>query len=599
MNELRALIPYLKPYRSGILAGLALVVIANAFAVATPKLLGLAVDALERPDVTFSIILGHATLIIGATILAGAARFGMRHLLNGISRRVEVDLRDAFFEHLLRLDLAFYRRTTTGDLMSRATNDTQAVRMAAGPAIMYLVNTVAVTAFALFVMVRISPALTAVSLIPMALMPPIVLYFGRTIHRRFERIQAHFGDLSTLVQENLAGARIVRAYGQERAQEAEFDVLNAGYLDKNMALARVSGVFHPSLALLSGLGMVAVLWYGGTQVIQGRISTGDFVAFGFYLAMLTWPMIALGWVINLFQRGAASMRRINETMAIQPTVRPPERPVRMPSIRGEIEFRNVRFTYPGTKRPVLDDVSFRIEAGQTVALVGPTGAGKSTVVALLTRLYDPDSGQVLVDGVPVDRIATEDLRAAMGVVPQDAFVFSETLADNLSFGLDGVDAAADRILEAARIAQLEEVIEILPHGLETRLGERGVNLSGGQRQRATLARALARDPAILVLDDALSAVDTHTESRILTRLRAFMEGRTALVVSHRVTAVKDADLILVLADGRIVEQGTYDELIRKNGVFASLLRRQLAEQDLQAAGAPTAAASNAISTASP
>lgn len=599
MNELRTLLPYLKPYRRGILAGLTLVVIANAFAVATPKLLGLAVDALDRPDVTLALILGHAALIIAATIFTGAARFGMRHLLNGISRRVEVDLRDAFFEHLLRLDLAFYRRTTTGDLMSRATNDTQAVRMAAGPAIMYLVNTIAVTAFALFVMLRISPALTLVSLVPLALMPPVVLHFGQAIHRRFERIQAHFGTLSTFVQENLSGARIVRAYGQERAQEAEFDTFNAAYLDKNMALARVSGVFQPSLGLLSGLGMVAVLWYGGAQVINGSISTGDFVAFGFYLTMLTWPMIALGWVINLFQRGAASMRRINETMAIRPAIRVPARPVRKPAIRGEIEFRDVGFTYPGASRPVLDGVSFRIEAGQTVALVGPTGSGKSTVVALLARLYDPDSGEVRVDGVPVDRIAIEDLRAALGIVPQDAFVFSETLAENLAFGLDGAQAVSERILEAARIAQLDEVIEILPRGLDTRLGERGVNLSGGQRQRTTLARALARDPAILVLDDALSAVDTHTESRILARLRDFMEGRTALVVSHRVTAVKDADLILVLADGRIIERGTYAELIQQDGVFASLLRRQLAEQDLQASGAPATTAPNAIFTANP
>lgn len=392
MTELKTLLPYLRPYRRGVAFGLFLVVTSNAFGILMPELIGRAIDALDRPDVTARIILSYAGLVILAALLAGAARYGMRELLNGISRKVETDLRQRFFEHLLRLDAAFYGRLRTGDLMSRATNDTQAVRMAAGPAIMYLVSTIVMTLFALALMLRISPALTGAALLPLFLLPPVALGFGRVIHKRFERIQDHLGTLSTLVQENLAGVRIVRAYAQEAAQERDFEALNAGYLEKNMALARTSGAFHPLLTLLTGLGMVVVLWYGGKQAIAGRISIGDFVAFGFYLNMLTWPMISLGWVVNLFQRGAASMGRINRILATSPEVAPPENPVDPGVIRGEIEFRDVRFRYPGAEREVLRGISFRIPAGSTVALVGPTGSGKSTILSLLCRLYDPTDG---------------------------------------------------------------------------------------------------------------------------------------------------------------------------------------------------------------
>ncbi|MBI4410305.1 MAG: ABC transporter ATP-binding protein [Gemmatimonadetes bacterium] len=602
MNELRTLIPYLRPYRRGIVLGLALVLVANLFAIASPKLLGLAIDALGEPGVTGGVIVGYAGLIVLAAIVSGAARYGMRERLNGISRRIETDLRDRFFEHLLRLDAGFHGGTRTGDLMSRATNDTAAVRMAAGPAVMYLVNTVVVTALALALMIRISPRLTAVALLPLALLPPVALFFGGAIHRRFEKIQDHLGELSTMVQENLAGARIVRAYVQEGAQEQEFETLNAGYLDKNMDLARTSGAFHPALGLLIGLGMTAVLWLGGREVMAGHISVGDFVAFGFYLAMLGWPMIALGWVINLFQRGAASMRRINTILATEPAVRSPRSPLRLERVRGDIEFRNVWFRYPGTERDVLRDVSFRIPAGQTFALVGPTGSGKSTVVALLARLYDATAGEVLLDGVPVRELGLEQLRAAIGLVPQDAFVFSETIRDNIALGLpagasfpasptpDGggpvharsAGASADgRVHEAAVIARLDETIAAFPVGYDTRLGERGVNLSGGQRQRTTLARALARDPRVLVLDDALSAVDTHTETEILQGLRRVLAGRTSLIISHRVTAVMGADAILALDDGRIVERGTHAQLVAKRGLYATLLRRQLLEEGLE------------------
>jgi ATP-binding cassette, subfamily B, multidrug efflux pump len=582
---LRRLHPYIWPYRRDYLLGLLMVVVANAFAVIAPRILGVAIDALGRPDVDLALLLRYAGLIVAAAALGGVARYGMRQLLNSASRRVETDLRDDFFAHLMRLDASFYGDWRTGDLMSRATNDILSVRMAVGPAIMYSVNTVVLGALALGLMIHVSPLLTAIALVPMLALPPATLYFGRRIHRKYEGIQDHLGTLTTMVQENLAGVRIVRAYTRELEQEREFEALNEEYLRRNVDLAVSTGAFYPSLSLVAGLGMLIVLYFGGRLIIGGAITVGEFVSFGFYLTMMIWPLIALGWVINLYQRGAASLGRIVAVLDTPPALTEPATPHPLEQIRGTIEFRGVGFRYPGSEAPVLTDVSFRIPAGASVALVGPTGSGKSTVVALLARLYDPTEGAVLLDGVPLPELSLETLRRAIGIVPQDAFLFSETIAENIALGLEPTEAEEADVMApvraAAAIAQLDEAIGGFPHGYETRLGERGVNLSGGQRQRTTLARALARNPRILILDDSLSAVDTETERRILHGLRPVLKDRTAIIVSHRVTAVMEAELILVLDQGRIVEQGRHQDLIARDGVYSRLLRRQLLEERLE------------------
>jgi len=595
MTELRTTLPYFKPYLPGFLLGLGFVVLTNVFTNASPYLMKLAIDGLEDPEVTLSRIALLAGAIVLATALGGACRFAMRQLLNSISRRMEADLRNDFFRHLLRLDASFYASERTGDLMSRATNDTQAVRQAVGPAVMYTVNTAMGFTIALALMLWISPRLTLYAMIPMVLLPPLVLGFGKVIHERFTEIQEQFSTLSTMVQENLTGVRIVRAYTQEEDQARRFDELNQEYRERNMRLVYAAGAFRPLMQMIAGAAMIVVLWFGGLEVMAERITVGDFVAFGFYLMLLVWPMIALGWVVNLFQRGEASMGRLNAILRRPSELPVPEEPTRLPDpVEGRVQFQGVGFTYPGASRPVLREVDFTVEPGQTVAVVGPTGSGKSTLMALLARLYDPTEGVVRVDGVPVDRVEPAELRRAIGVVAQDTFLFSDTIQANIALGLDGAPDAEDvdesgpdvaRAVEAAaRIAQLHEQVEDFPRGYDTLLGERGINLSGGQKQRATLARAVARDPSILILDDALSAVDTHTETAILADLRKVMEGRTSFIISHRVSAVMHADLILVLDEGEIVERGHHEELLARGGTYAALLRRQLLEESLVGEG---------------
>lgn len=582
MGALGRLLPYYRPYRWQVAVGLALVVLSSALTSVTPWLLRLALDAIgsDGPALRIWTLAGA---MVGVALVAGLFRYGMRELINGLSRRIEYDLRNDLFSHLMTLDAGFFARTRTGDIMARLTNDLSAVRQAAGPAIMYLTNTVAGGVFALYFMLRIDERLTLLALAPMVLLPVLTIWLGRAIHVRFEAVQEHFSTLTTRAQENLAGARIVRAYRQEGAELERFSRLNDEYLERNMQLVRLYGLMNPAFGLLAGLGAVTVLGVGGTLALRGTISVGSFVAFGLYLGMLTWPLIALGWVVNLFQRGAASMARLVEILDRAPAVSNPPAPMSLADAATgrSVEFRRVGFHYPAAPdtppRWVLRDISFRIDAGQTLAVVGATGSGKSALLELLARVHDPQEGEVLVDGVPISALPLAGLRREIGFVPQESVLFSETIRDNLTYGTDD-QAGAEW---AARIAQLDTTINAFPGGYDTLLGERGINLSGGQKQRAALARALARHPSIVVLDDALSAVDTHTEADILRALRDALRGRTAIIASHRISAVRDAHWIIVLDEGRIVEQGRHADLIAAGGRYWTLLRRQQLEDAIE------------------
>jgi ATP-binding cassette subfamily B protein len=562
-----------------------LTITSAAFASAVPWFLRRALDGIRAGAPLRSIwILGGA--MIGVSIIGGVGRFGMRELLNRMSRWIEYDLRNDLFRNLERLDATYYSRIRTGDLMARLTNDLSAVRMAAGPAVMYLTNTIAGGAFALGFMLYISPGLTAVAALPMALLPLMGLLIGRHIHARFEGVQSHFSDLTTLAQENLAGVRIVRAFRQENAEVARFAALNEGYLVKNMALARLYGIMQPGFSILAGLGMVTVVGVGGAFVLRGSLTVGSFVAFGLYLGMLTWPLIALGWVINLFQRGAASMTRLLDVLDAKPILAEPANPRTLPATRGghSVEFLNVGFHYPAPTgaepRWVLRNVSFKVPAGATIGVVGATASGKSALMDLVPRLFDPQEGEIRVDGVPIRDLDLAALRREIGYVPQESFLFSDTIGANLEYA----DTTETDGRWAADIAQLADTIESFPGGYDTVLGERGINLSGGQKQRAALARALARKPGIVLLDDALSAVDTHTEAEILRSLRQALAGRTALIASHRVSAIRDATWIIVLDEGRVVEQGKHADLLAAGGRYWALLRRQQLEEAIEGDG---------------
>ena len=583
MNELRPLLPYLRPYRRDYAIGMILVVVSNFFTTLGPKFIERGIDAL-RNGAGFPAVRIAVGLLLASAVAGGVARYGMRQLLNSGSRRVETDLRNHLYRHLQRMSAEFYDRFPTGDVMARTTNDLLAVRMVAGPAMMYLVDTTIRTLLIAPAMLAISPRLTLIAFVPLLGLPVVMMSLGQRIHRRSQAIQEQFSDLTTHAHENLSGVRVVRAYRQERAETARFRRLSDDYLERNLGLARVQGLFYPVLTLLGSLSALTVLYAGGRLMIAGTVTVGEFVAFGVYLAMLVWPMIALGWAVNLVQRGAASMGRINELFREQPAITEPESPLVLPPAHGgrAVEFRGVWFAYPGARERgmVLQDISFRVEAGRSLAVVGATGAGKSTLVDLLVRAYDPERGTILLDGVDIRRLALAELHRAIGFVPQETFLFSETLRENVLLGAPD-DGRLERVAE---VAQLTEALPSLPAGYNTLLGERGINLSGGQKQRSAIARALAQDPPVFVLDDALSAVDAQTEAKILRALRGALTGRTSIVVSHRLAAVRDADWILVLDEGRIVEQGTHAELIAKGGRYWELLRRQQLEEELEEVG---------------
>lgn len=574
----RKLLPYYSRYRRQMVLGIGALILKDVFAAAQPLIIGLAIDNLIR-NFDLQKLLLFAASLIGLSALKGVFQYWMRVIIIGVSRDIEYDLRNDLFEHLVTLSGDFYSKYRTGDLMARATNDLNAVRMMLGPGVMYWTETVLTMILAVGVMLSVDWPLALTALAPAPVISFVVIRFGNFIHVRFERIQAMFSDISSRVQENLAGVRVVRAYTQEQHEMRRFELLNRDYIRENVRLARAQGMFMPTLQALIGAGFLCVLWAGGSRLLAGKISIGSFVMFNTYMGMLVWPMIALGWVVNLTQRGTASLSRIDELMQQKPSIAAPAHPVelREPG-RGEIEFRNVTVEFGGRK--ALDDVSLRIEAGSTVAIVGHTGSGKSTLVHLIPRMLDPAAGSVLFDGHDVRTFDPGDLRRQIGFVPQETFLFSDTLAGNIAFGVPGAELPA--IQQAAEIAGLAPDIAGFPDGYETLVGERGITLSGGQKQRTAIARAILREPPVLILDDALSSVDTLTEERILNALQDTMRRRTTILISHRVSTVRGADKIFVIEFGRIAEEGTHGELVARGGYYADLYQKQLLEEELEA-----------------
>jgi len=596
-NRLRPLFPYLRKYWLSYVLGGLCVLLTNGIWVIFPLVIRRAIDDLHL-GVTREKLMFYALLLLAVAASKGIFQFLTRWILIGVSREVEFDLRNDLFSHLERLSYSYYQRTRTGDIMARATNDLNAVRMLLGPAIMYSANTIIFTAGALAFMLAISPKLTLYAFLPLPVVSVVIQYFGRQIHERFEKIQAMFSEISARAQENFSGVRVIRAYVQEEPEIRGFETSNREYIGRSLKLVRLMGMLWPTLETMLGLAIVLVLWLGGREVLSGQqsialvsflktttvlhlsggMSLGDFVAFNTYMVLLTWPIIALGWVINIFQRGTASMGRINELLVEQPEIdnRDAVAATAKRSLEGEIEFRGLNFDYNGV--PVLRDINLRIPAGSSLAIVGPTGSGKTTLVNLIPRIYDAKPGMVLIDGRPIREYPLEFLRRNIGFVPQETFLFSETVRENIAFGKP--DASDEEVRSAARAASIAADIESFPEQYQTTVGERGITLSGGQKQRSAIARALIRSPRILVLDDALSSVDTQTEDKILNHLRDVMAGRTTIFISHRVSTVRNADRIAVLHNGRIVELGTHDELIAREGYYTDLYNKQLLEEEL-------------------
>ena len=580
LDRLRPLAPYLRRYWKSLAWGCVALVLYNTLKAMVPIVVGHAVDDLKH-NISQQKIVFHALRLLGLAAASAVFLFITRQVIIGVSREIEFDLRNDLFATLEKQSAAYYQANRTGDIMARTTNDLSAVRQLLGPAIMYSLNTVFFTLAALPLMIRISPHLTLYAFVPLPIASVIVQQFGARIHRRFERIQAMFSDISAHAQENFSGARLIRAFAQEEAEIARFETANQEYIARSLHLVRLMAMLWPTLEFVLGLSLMITLLVGGHEVVLHHISVGQFAEFMVYMVQLTWPMIAIGWVVNLFQRGTASVIRIQEILTAQPEITNAHAVADAnETLAGDIEFRNLTFAYP-TGPTVLHEINLTIPAGSSLAIVGPTGSGKSTLVSLIPRLYDAPSNTVLLDGEPIRQFPLETLRSNIGVVPQETFLFSDTIAHNVSFGAH--DASDQQIEDAAGIAHIRTEILEFPKGFQTLVGERGVTLSGGQKQRTAIARALIRNPRILILDDALASVDTFTEEQILNGLRTIMQGRTTIFISHRVSTARNADQIAVLVEGRIAELGTHDQLITRGGYYTKLYEKQQLEEELAVA----------------